>query len=321
MKSTRKNVFYLLTTALIWGVAFVAQREGGEVLGPYMFTSLRFFLGAIVLLPVIRIMDHLGNDKKEKKANSDKEKNANNKNTHKMWIAGIICGTILSSFTILQQLGLYYGTTAGKAGFLTSCYIVLVPILGLFIKRKCKINVWIAVAITVVGLYLLCINESFGMQKGDIFILACSLLCAVHILVVDHVSVDIDGVRLSCIQFLVAGTVALIPTFLIDVQSGQVTNEYLEAAFTNRSLWIALLYTGICSSGIAYTFQILGQRNFNPTIASLLMSLESVFSVIAGAIILQERMGTREVIGCVLIFTAVVLAQIDFTSGKDTKKQ
>lgn len=307
-KSTKKNVVFLLITAMIWGVAFVAQRTGGDVIGPYMFTCTRFFLGAAVLVPVIKLLDSLKLTEGAPKTKEEKKS---------LWLGGLICGVVLGSFTILQQLGLYYGTPAGKAGFLTACYIVLVPVLGMFLKRKCGINVWIAVAITLVGLYLLCMNGSFAIQKSDLFVLGCSLLCAVHILVIDHFTVKVDGVRMSCIQFLFAGIVALIPTVLVDIIGNGQGFAEIGQAFQNKSLWIALLYTGIMSSGVAYTLQIVGQKDMNPTVASLLMSLESVFSVIAGWLILGERMGAKEISGCVLIFVAVVLAQIEFGAKKD----
>lgn len=304
--NNKRNMCFLLITAIIWGIAFVAQREGGNEIGPYLFTAFRFYLGAIVLLPVIKILDYLGFSGGKEKSREDRKN---------IWLGGGICGLILGSFTILQQLGLFYGTTAGKAGFLTACYIVLVPVFGLFLKRKCGWNVWLAVAITIAGLYLLCMKESFGIQKSDLFVLGCSVLCALHILVVDHFTVKVDGVRMSCVQFVVAGSLALILSLCFESPSTQL--EGCKLAFQSSTFWISLLYTGIMSSGVAYTLQIVGQKNVNPTIASLLMSLESVFSVIAGCLILKETMGSREIIGCVLIFAAVILAQIEFRSEKD----
>lgn len=306
-KKSRRNMCFLLITAMIWGVAFVAQREGGNEIGPYLFTALRFYLGAIVLLPVIKMLDRLGFAGKDQKSREARSA---------LWLGGILCGLILGSFTILQQLGLFYGTTAGKAGFLTACYIVLVPILGLFLKRKCGWNVWLAVAITLAGLYLLCMKDSLSIQKSDLFVLGCSVLCSFHILVVDHFTVKVDGVRMSCIQFAVAGSLALILSFCRESPKAQL--EGFRLAMQSSSFWISLLYTGIMSSGVAYTLQIIGQKNVNPTIASLLMSLESVFSVIAGCLILKETMGGREIIGCILIFAAVVLAQLEFGRKKKT---
>lgn len=304
-KNSRRNVCFLLLTAIIWGVAFVAQRKGGNEIGPYLFSALRFYLGAIVLLPVIKILDGLGFSGKEGKSKERKKT---------VWLGGVICGLLLGSFTLLQQLGLFYGTTAGKAGFLTACYIVLVPIFGLFLKRKCGWNVWLAVAITLAGLYLLCMKDGISIQKSDLFVLACSVLCSFHILVVDHFTVKVDGVRMSCIQFLVAGTLALMLSFCQASPKAQL--EGCRLAMQSGSFWISLLYTGVMSSGVAYTLQIVGQKNMNPTIASLLLSLESVFSVLAGSLILKETMGSREITGCVCIFVAVVLAQLEFGRKK-----
>lgn len=296
----KRNSFLLILTAFIWGVAFVAQRVGGETIGPYTFNFLRFLMGAAVLLPVIKMMDLKHVSKKPQDKSSRKL----------LWIGGCSCGLVLFIAANLQQLGLYYGTTAGKAGFLTACYIVLVPILGIFLRKKCSWNIWVGVAITLVGLYFLCMNGSFSLQFSDILVLICAFVFAIHILVIDHFSPLVDGVRMSCIQFLVAGILSCIPAFFVDMQHS-VPGIILQAsAFTEWQAWIPLLYAGILSCGVAYTLQIIGQKGLNPTVASLLMSLESVFSVLAGVVILHESLSRREFLGCVMIFVAVILAQI-----------
>lgn len=299
--TTKRNSFLLVLTAFIWGVAFVAQRQGGDAVGPFSFNFIRCLMGSLVLLPVIAFLD-------KKKLSSRKPTSPAQKKT--LWFGGISCGIILCLATNLQQLGIYLGTTSGKAGFLTACYIILVPILGIFLKKKCGFHIWLGVLLTIAGLYLLCMKESFSLQLSDLLVLLCAVIFAVHILVIDHFSPLVDGVRMSCIQFLVAGLLSGIPMFIFDMKhsvSGII--EWLPALAT-LDAWIPLLYAGILSCGVAYTLQIVGQQGVNPTIASLLMSLESVFSVLAGWVILQERLGVREIWGCVLIFCAVVLAQL-----------
>ena len=300
---TVRNSFLLVLTALIWGIAFVAQREGGDATGPYTFTCIRYFIGGLVLLPVIKLLDrtNLTKDTKPKTKEQKKE----------LLKGGICCGLCLAAASILQQVGIYLGTAAGKAGFLTACYIVLVPILGLFLKKKCGINIWIAVCVTVAGLYLLCMNGSFKMQKSDMLVLCCSLVYAMHILTIDHfIYKNADSVRMSSIQFFVASFIAMLPMFFIEM-GGDISRipHALAVAFSGKAL-ISILYTGVMSSGVAYTLQIVGQKDVNPTVASLLMSLESVFSVLAGWIILGEALNTKEIFGCVLIFSAIVMAQL-----------
>lgn len=298
---TGRNFLLLVLTAFIWGIAFVAQSAGGEAAGPYTFNCIRSFIGSLVLLPVIAFLDHLKLTKH--KPNTKHEKKT-------LLIGGISCGIILGIASNLQQLGLYFGSSAGKAGFLTACYILLVPILGLFLKKKCGWHIWISVAITLIGLYLLCMKDTFSLQFSDTLLLLCAFVFAIHILVIDHFSPLVDGVRMSCIQFFVAGLLSAIPMLFIEMEhSIQGILKWIPA-LTTLTAWIPLLYAGIFSCGVAYTLQIIGQQGVNPTIASLLLSLESVFSVIAGWIILNETMGKRELSGCVLIFLAVILAQL-----------
>ena len=213
--------------------------------------------------------------------------------------SGIACGLLLFAATSLQQIGIQY-TTAGKAGFITAFYIVIVPVFGIFLRKKIGYKIWIAVVMALLGLYFLCMTEQFSVGKGDILIFACALIFSVHILVIDHFSPRVDGVRMSCIQFFVCGIASLPFMFLLETpRVGDMVNG-----------WIPLLYAGVLSCGVAYTLQIIGQRNVNPAVASLILSLESCFSVLAGWAVLGERLSVRESMGCVLMFGAIILAQL-----------
>lgn len=212
---------------------------------------------------------------------------------------GIACGVLLFTAGSLQQAGIQY-TTAGKAGFITAFYIVIVPVLGIFLHKKIKWKVWMAVLLALVGLYFLCITESFSIGKGDILVFLCALVFSVHILVIDHFSPKVDGVKMSCIQFFVSGILSLPFMFVLE------TPRLVAVA----AAWMPLLYAGVLSCGVAYTLQILGQKNVNPAVASLILSLESCFSVLAGWIILGERLSFRESLGCILMFLAIILAQL-----------
>lgn len=225
-------------------------------------------------------------------------------------VGGICCGAILFLASSAQQLGMYMGTSAGKAGFLTACYILLVPIISLFLKKKCGWNIWVGMGITVIGLYLLCMTDSLRFQASDLMVLLCALLFAIHILVIDYFSPLVDGVRLSCIQFLVCGILSMIPMFFVEMQHSLSGIVVWAQNLQSLGAWIPILYAGILSCGVGYTLQIIGQNGLNPTLASMLMSLESVFSVLAGWLILQEKMELRQLGGCALIFAAILLAQM-----------
>ena len=302
-KLQRRNSLILILTAFIWGISFVAQSQGGHAVGPYSFNCIRSIIGSLFLIVLISILDKLGI--------THKPEGKTEKRT--LLLGGVLCGIFLCTATTLQQLGIYMGTPSGKAGFLTACYIVLVPILSIFLKKKCGINVWISVAITLVGLYLLCINESFSIQLSDILVMICAFFFAIHILVIDHFSPKVDGLRMSCIQFMVTALISSFPMVILDINSD--LKGWL-MGFTTLDAWIPLLYAGILACGVAYTLQIIGQKGLNPTIASLIMSLESVFSVLAGWILLKEKLTIRELVGCVLIFVAVILAQLPTKSEK-----
>lgn len=294
-----KNACMLLLTAFIWGTAFVAQSVGMDYLEPFTFNGVRCLIGAIALLPCIWFFNR----------GKEKENKINDENAKRDLIkGGIACGILLFAASSLQQIGLVY-TAAGKAGFITAFYIVLVPVFGIFLHKKIGWKVWTAVAIALAGLYFLCITEAFTIGVGDIYVLLCALIFSVHILVVDHYAPKVDGVKLSCIQFLVAGIVSI--PFMLILESPKMGNM--------MTSWFPLIYAGVFSCGIAYTLQILGQKNVNPAIASLILSLESCFSVLSGWVILGERLSAREAIGCIMMFAAIILAQIpDKKSSADT---
>lgn len=296
-----RNSLLLVLTALVWGSAFVAQRKGGDAVGPFTFNGIRSLIGSAVLIPVILVLNRVKPSEKTPKTPVEKRI---------LWIGGICCGTVLFLASSAQQLGMYMGTSAGKAGFLTACYILLVPILSLFLKKKCGWNIWVGMGITVIGLYLLCMTDSLRFQASDLMVLLCALLFAIHILVIDYFSPLVDGVRLSCIQFLVCGILSMIPMFFVEMQHSLSGIMVWVQNLQSLDAWIPILYAGILSCGVGYTLQIIGQNGLNPTLASMLMSLESVFSVLAGWLILQEKMGFRQLGGCALIFAAILLAQI-----------
>lgn len=285
-----KKSLILLLTATIWGVAFVAQSVGMDYVGAFTFSAIRSIIGAIVLLPVI-----LFSDRHQKSSVPAKEKGSRKA----LLAGGISCGILLCAATNFQQFGIKY-TTVGKAGFITACYIVIVPIIGIFLKKKCSSYIWIAVAMSLAGLYLLCIKDGFSIGKGDILVLICAFLFSLHILVIDYFSPKVDGVKMSCIQFLVCGIISGIPALLLEhPQISSIT-----------AAWQPILYAGALSCGVAYTLQIIGQKNMNPTVASLILSLESCISVLAGWIILNQKLTVREILGCVIMFAAIILAQL-----------
>ncbi|WP_338447828.1 DMT family transporter [Niallia oryzisoli] len=289
----------LSITALIWGTSFVAQRVGMDYIGPFTFTATRFLIGTLSLIPVILIMNRLNNKQQNNRPTGTKKD---------LLVGGLACGVALFFGISFQQAGLVY-TTAGKAGFITALYIVLVPLLGLFIHKKVSKNVWIGVALAVVGLYLLCITEGFSISKGDVIVLCGTVFWAIHILVVDYFAPKVDGLKMSFIQFFVAGILSFVMALFAETIE---LSSILDSAGP-------ILYTGIVVVGIAYTFQILGQRGTNPTVAAIILSMESVFAVISGMILLGESMSLKEMIGCIIMFTAVIIAQLP--AKKETEKR
>lgn len=291
-----RQVVFPILAAFIWGTAFVAQDLCADSIGAFAFNATRYFIAVLALLVVILISDKL---KKNKPTLTAQEKKAANK---QLWLGGLCCGAALAIASNFQQAGLVAGTDAGKAGFITALYVVLVPVFGLFFKRTVSLPTWIAVVLSVVALYLLCIKGDFSLAPGDLLVLVCAVCFAVHILVIDHFTAYCDGVKLSCLQFLFAGIISTICMFIFeDVDFAAIL-----------SCALPLLYVGIFSCGVGYTLQILAQKDSNPTVVTILLSLESVFAVIAGAIILKQQMTVREYIGCAIMFAAVILAQIQF---------
>lgn len=295
-----KNAFMLILTAFILGTAFVAQSVGMDYLGPFTFNGVRSLIGGVALIPCIWILQKL-NDKSDPVTEE--------RNRKDLLIGGISCGVLLFAASSLQQVGIQY-TTAGKAGFITAFYIVFVPVLGIFLGKKTGWKVWTAVILALAGLYFLCITEKFTIGKGDIFLFACALVFSLHILVIDYFSPKVEGVKMSCIQFLVCGIISLPFMFLLEIPK---MGAIVDAAWP-------LLYAGVLSCGVAYTLQIIGQKNVNPAIASLILSLESCFSVLAGWVILGEKLSVRESIGCILMFAAIILAQLPDKKDKEMAK-
>lgn len=304
-KTQVRNSLLLLLTATIWGVAFVAQSVGMDYVGPFTFNMVRSLIGGIVLIPCIFLLGRLNSPEKHMQKENAKtgilNDGASKADERKTLLkGGICCGILFSLATNIQQIGIQY-TTVGRAGFITACYIVIVPILGmLFFHKKSRALIWGAVALALVGLYLLCMTDDFGIGKGDVLVLICSVLFSLHILAIDHFSPKVDGVKMSCIQFFVCAVLSAVPVFLTET----IQISGLLAA------WAPILYAGVLSCGVAYTLQIIGQKNMNPTVASLILSLESCISVLAGWVILGQKLTAREMVGCVLMFGAIVLAQM-----------
>ena len=288
MKKQLRGSIYLLLATIMWGSTFVAQSVGMDYIGPFTFQAVRCGLAVIGLLPLIYIMD--------KKAGRSFRKEWANK---QLWVGGLLCALPLFLAVNLQQKGIET-TTSGKAGFITALYIVLVPIAGLFLKKKAPRAIWLSVALAVAGLYFLSINEEFHITQGDFFMLLCALCFTGHIMVIDHFTEKVNGIELSCMQFLVCAILS---------SAGMLATETPVWADI-AACAIPLLYVGVLSSGVAYTLQILAQKGSNPTVVSLLMSLESVFATVFGALILHEVMSGREIFGCGLMLVAVVLAQL-----------
>lgn len=282
-----KNGLILFLTAFIWGTAFVAQSVGMDYLGPFSFNGIRSLVGGLALIPCIAVLDRV-----DRKSEEEKDRKT-------LIIGGICCGLCLFAASSLQQIGIQY-TTVGKAGFITAFYIVLVPVLGIFLKKRIGWKVWVAVALSLAGLYFLCITEAFTIGKGDVYVFLCALIFSIHILVIDYFAPKTDGVKMSCIQFFVVGILSL--PFIAAYESITLAAVAKSAA--------AILYAGVMSSGVGYTLQIIGQKNMNPAIASLILSLESSISVLAGWVILGQSLSVREGFGCVMMFAAIILAQI-----------
>lgn len=289
----RNNVMLVLT-ALIWGSAFVAQSVGMDYIGPFTFNSLRCFLGGIVLLPVIGVMG-----RRKKTEGTEVQGDEANRSGKMLWVGGLFCGLALALASSLQQIGLVY-TSAGKAGFITALYILIVPVLGLFLGRRAGGKTWAGVGLAVVGMYFLCMKEGFSIAYGDVLMIICAFVFSLHILIIDYFSPKVDGVKLSCIQFFICGILCAVPMFACEKPAlGSILDAYLP-----------LLYAGVLSCGVAYTLQIIAQKNTDPTVASLILSLESVFAALTGWLIIHETLSGKELFGCALVFAAIILAQL-----------
>ena len=285
-----RNSCLLFLAACIWGCAFVAQSVGLAYIGPFTFSAVRSLLGSVCLLPCIWLM---GRNKKAKEARRREDKKS-------LWQGGVACGLVIFVAVNLQQIALLYASV-GKSGFLTALYIVIVPLFGVFLGKRPGKKLCLAVLFAVIGMYLLCMGSgSMGFQLGDILLLLCAVAFSIHILAVDHFTQRVDGVKLSCIQFFVCGVLSAVMMLLFEEPSVTAIG----------AAWAPVLYTGILSTGVAYTLQIVGQKGMNPVVASLLMSLESVVSAIAGWLILDQVMAAREIAGCLVMSLAIVLAQL-----------
>ena len=286
----------LLGAAAIWGFAFVAQ-DSISGLGANAVVAARSWIAVLFLVFAVMLFDRLGGSGRRliSRRGIDLSKSE--------MIGGVLCGAVLAVASVFQQLGIQSGTDGGKAAFITSLYVILVPIYALVIKRRAALNVWISVAIAAVGFYLLCIKENVGIVSSDAFVIAGALIFPLHILLIDRFSPRCDGVRMSLVQFFTCGAIETVVSLIF------------EGAPDAAVLWanvVPLLFLGIGSSGIAYTLQILGQNGPDPSAASIIMSLESVFGVIGTALVLDARLLPREYLGCAIVLVAVILSEIDF---------
>lgn len=328
MSKKLKGDLMLVLTAMVWGGSFVAQKSGMELIGPFAFNGIRTIIGGIVLIPLIMVLDRMKSKKQasvpavKADAADSALSEADKKNDQKLLITGsICCGLALLVAGMLQQIGMMY-TTAGKAGFITALYVVLVPIFGRILGKKIRPLIWLCVLASAFGLYLLCMPASGGfghINKGDLIVLACALCFAVHILLIDYFSPKVDGVRLSCLQFFIAGILCVILMFPLDPVLGYdipSLSQLLDA-------WIPIVYAGALSCGAGYTMQIVAQADTDPAVASMILCLESVFAVIAGMLILGESLSLREAAGCIIMFAAILAAQLPAKPGIElaAKKQ
>ncbi len=290
MSKQMKGTAMLLLAAMVWGAAFVAQTVGMDHVEPFTFQAFRQMLGALVLLPVIFLRDKAGSD-----VNRPKTK----KNYTDLIFAGFICGLLLFIACSFQQFGLLY-TTPGRSGFITALYVIMVPLSMVFFRKGISLRIWIAVALSVVGLYFLCMDGSFKLGKGELLTLVSAVCFTIHILYLERITKTVDGVRLASLQFFFCSLIS-VPFMLLLEQVD------LKAVL---DCWLPICYTGLISSGVGFTLQIVAQKDTNPTLASIAMSMESVFAVLFGWILMGIHLLPKEIFGCVLMFTAIVLAQL-----------
>lgn len=296
----------MLLTAFIFGIAFVAQSDGMNYVGGFTFVGCRYLLAGTVLIPVIVFFRE--KDRKRLEAMNSQDYASYNKNS---LVGGICCGFCLFAGTSFQQFGVAY-TTVANAGFITSFYIVMVPLAGLiFLRRKVEKNVWLGVGLALVGMYLLCIKEGFAVSKGDLLVLMCAAGFTLHILTIDYFAPKADGVLMSCIQFYTTGILGCIAMFVLEEPSW---SGIVRA-------WVSITFAGVVSGGIGYTMQIVAQKNLDPTIASLILSLESVFSLLAGWVLLGQKLSAKELSGCGLVLAAIILVQIPWGNSHGKEKE
>ena len=295
MKTQTKHSLMLMLCAFIWGTAFVAQ-SAGSGMGAYSFLAGRSWLAVLVLIPTVFAFDAV-RKKQGQPYGWPKEKSERKT----LLVAGLVCGTFLFAASAAQQIGITINPSTAKAAFLTAMYVVMVPVFGLFLGRKGSVQLWVSMVIAVAGLYMLCMKNGFGgIETSDWILLSCAVLFSFQIIAVDHFSPQVDGVRLSLAEFLVVSVESTVAALLFEQPA---MAEFVTYAGP-------ILYCGVMSSGVAYTLQILGQRDLNPAVASLIMCLESVFSALGGWLLLHQNLSFRESTGCVLLFAAVVLAQL-----------
>lgn len=291
----------LLLTAIIWGLAFVAQRAGMESIGPFVFNGIRFLLGSISLLPVIILLN-----RSNLPAGKQGNPTALQAKKHKlMWVSGLISGLVLFIASSFQQMGMVF-TTAGNAGFITSLYVIMVPLLGLIFGLKVNRYTWIGALLAVIGLYFISVNTGFSIQKGDLLVLASAFFFAIHLLIIGYYSNKTEVMWLAFIQFALTGILSLIVGYFTEVID---INQIKLAA-------IPLLYGGLMSVGVAYTLQIVGQRKAIPTHAAIILSLEALFAALGGWLILDEMFTSRQITGGILMLAGVVLSQFTFNQAK-----
>ena len=297
-----KGSLFLLVATLIWGCTFVAQDIAAEIIGPFEFQAVRTLIGAVVLIPVILIMDGMKKKSGNYKAPTKAEKRT-------LYIGGLVCGAFHCIAACLQQWGMALGTDPGKAGFITAMYIIFVPVIGLFMKKRIQPHIYGCIVFAVAGLYLLCVGtESFTVAVSDTVILLCAFAFAFHILSVDYFVDKTDCVKLSCLQFVASGLFASVFAFIFE---GGFHADLIMKVIG------PILFAGALSCGVAYTFQVIGQKfSSSSTVASLIMSFESVVATIAGAVVLNQMMSGRELIGCALMFAAIIFSQIDLSAIK-----
>ena len=297
MKKNLLGGLILLAAAIIWGFAFVAQSEGMDKIGPLTFQASRMLLASLVLLPTALIFDKIRKNK-----GGAKQKFIDKKTL----ISGAICGIFLFGASALQQAGIAY-TSVGHAGFLTALYILIVPVLGIFMGKKVLGRIWVCIALALSGLYLLCMTgEGFSMSIGDVLVTLSAFVFSLHIIAIDKFAASLDGVKISFVQTTVAGLISLVCAFIFE--------EPVIADIA--ASWLPIAYAGIFSCGIAYTFQIIGQKYAEPAVASIIMSLESVFAVLGGALLLFQIPSLYELCGCSLMFVATIISQLPSKKAK-----